>query len=676
LACKFLRYIVDEALAGRADGLKEYVIGRVACGRGADFDPRLDPVVRVQASKLRARLSSYYESTGTVDPIRIGLPKGSYIPEFRFVKAANQENASQTGGPRKTQARNRTLIWAGTATSSVTAICVLLAKLAAPVSQQPPALQIKVPISLPAPLEYEDRATPVLSPDQRSIAVTASGAGGKSVYLLDLNALDGRPRPAGRAGFSPFFSPQGDSLAYFLAGDLMRVDPPGEARLIFRSKAGWTSPSGWSVNGEILFWDGPNSSIYAVSASGGAVREVTRPAATTRETGHRWPAALPDGEHFLYTAAFAGSSRSSVFAGSLRDPGLRRLVLDDSEGAQFVPPDRLVFIRGHRLYQQRFDTRFFRIVGEPLPVSDDVHVLPGGIPTFAVAPTVLVWRRIPEPTNTKLTWYDRLGKVEGSIGISMKINNPVLSRDGQRLLAQVGEYGERSIWVFDLANNTSRVATPIPGDHFNAAWAADGRSFFYSSNRKGIKNIYRQWLDSLTREEAILETDLDKNVESSAPDGRYLLFNQRERDNSFNLWMMPLDKSGAKPVLIGPGMGGSIGPNGRWIVYGSRGIVVTRVPGSSAGARTWRLGEGIDPQWSQDGKELFFLRGGDFMSTPVRQMGETVDFGLPRRLFTVAPGSSARNHYTFSADGGRFIFDTPLVRSRADVLMLLTNWAK
>ena len=103
---------------------------------------------------------------------------------------------------------------------------------------------------------------------------------------------------------------------------------------------------------------------------------------------------------------------------------------------------------------------------------------------------------------------------------------------------------------------------------------------------------------------------------------------------------------------------------------------MTRVPGSTVGAGTWRLGEGGDPQWSSDGKELFFLRGGDFMSTPVRQMGETVDFGLPRRLFTAGPGTSPRNHYTFSANGDRFVFDTPTVRSRAEVLMLLTDWAK
>jgi hypothetical protein len=478
MACKFLRYVVDETLAGRCDGLKEYVVGREACGRGADFDPRLDPVVRVQASKLRARLSGYYENAGTADPIRIGLPKGSYIPEFRLVTAASEEDASPAGETRKTQARNRTWIWAGCAASGVTAVCVLLAKLAAPVSEPPPAVQIRVPISLPAPLEYFELATPALSPDQKRVAVTGIDAGAKSVYLVDLNAMDRRPRPMSRAGNSPFFSPDGASLAYFVAGDLMRVNQTGEATLLWKSKAGWTSPSGWSVSGEILFWDGPNSPIYTVPAKGGTPREVTRVDAASRETGHRWPAALPDGMHFLYTAAFTGSSRSSVFAGSLRDPAFRRLVLEDSEGAQFAAPDLLVFIRGQRLYQQRFDARGFHTIGEPLLAAEDVHLLTSGIPAFTVGTSVLVWRRIPEPLMTRLTWYNRRGEAGGSIGGPMKIHNPVLSRDGRRLLAQVSEYSDRGIWLYDLVNNTSRLATAAPGDHFNAAWAADGRLFF------------------------------------------------------------------------------------------------------------------------------------------------------------------------------------------------------
>jgi Tetratricopeptide repeat len=78
----FLRYVVEQRLAGRSDGPKEIEIGAQVFGRAADYDPRIDPVVRVQARLLRFKLHEYYETVGKTDPIRIDLPKGSYLPSF------------------------------------------------------------------------------------------------------------------------------------------------------------------------------------------------------------------------------------------------------------------------------------------------------------------------------------------------------------------------------------------------------------------------------------------------------------------------------------------------------------------------------------------------------------------------------------------------------------------
>ena len=83
--CRFLRYIVEETLAGRASGIKEQVLGLEVFDRGQDFNPRLDPIVRVQARNLRSRIAKYYEGPGAGDPIRIELPKGTYIPVFHQV---------------------------------------------------------------------------------------------------------------------------------------------------------------------------------------------------------------------------------------------------------------------------------------------------------------------------------------------------------------------------------------------------------------------------------------------------------------------------------------------------------------------------------------------------------------------------------------------------------------
>jgi tetratricopeptide (TPR) repeat protein len=78
----FLRYVVEAALGGRAASLKGYTIGVEALGRDASFDPQADPIVRVEATRLRRALERYYASSGSTDPLVIDLPRGSYVPVF------------------------------------------------------------------------------------------------------------------------------------------------------------------------------------------------------------------------------------------------------------------------------------------------------------------------------------------------------------------------------------------------------------------------------------------------------------------------------------------------------------------------------------------------------------------------------------------------------------------
>ena len=79
----FLEYTVKEVLAGRGGLIKEYLIATDALGRAESFDPRMDPIVRTQARKLRARLVQHYENEGKDDPIRIEYRRGSYAPVFQ-----------------------------------------------------------------------------------------------------------------------------------------------------------------------------------------------------------------------------------------------------------------------------------------------------------------------------------------------------------------------------------------------------------------------------------------------------------------------------------------------------------------------------------------------------------------------------------------------------------------
>jgi len=99
----FLRFVVEQELIGRADELKESVIGVEFFGRPADYDVRQDSVVRNEAAKLRSRLAEYYVGEGRADELIIELPKGGYKPAFRQIEKASASVPGPAGSRRLTR---------------------------------------------------------------------------------------------------------------------------------------------------------------------------------------------------------------------------------------------------------------------------------------------------------------------------------------------------------------------------------------------------------------------------------------------------------------------------------------------------------------------------------------------------------------------------------------------
>ena len=91
----FLRFVVEAALRGEGDRIKGYTIAIEALGRNQDFDPQIDPIVRVEAARLRRAIDRYYAGEGADDPLQIELPRGSYVPVFRA------RDVRETGWPAR-----------------------------------------------------------------------------------------------------------------------------------------------------------------------------------------------------------------------------------------------------------------------------------------------------------------------------------------------------------------------------------------------------------------------------------------------------------------------------------------------------------------------------------------------------------------------------------------------
>ncbi len=105
--CRFLRYTVEQVLTGRGDEIKESVLAVEVYDRPPDYNPKIDPIVRNDARRLRSKLREYYDAEGRNDPVIIEFPKGSYLPVFQTRPSPLPESSAgdasflrSLGGPR------------------------------------------------------------------------------------------------------------------------------------------------------------------------------------------------------------------------------------------------------------------------------------------------------------------------------------------------------------------------------------------------------------------------------------------------------------------------------------------------------------------------------------------------------------------------------------------------
>src|SRR5262245_3139395 len=91
---RFLKYVVDASLAGHSELIKSYSIAVDVLGRKPSFDPAIDPIVRIEATRLRSALNAYYARPGADDEIRIDLPTGHYVPTFHRIETPTPIAAS------------------------------------------------------------------------------------------------------------------------------------------------------------------------------------------------------------------------------------------------------------------------------------------------------------------------------------------------------------------------------------------------------------------------------------------------------------------------------------------------------------------------------------------------------------------------------------------------------
>ncbi|SFB98968.1 TolB amino-terminal domain-containing protein [Bosea sp. CRIB-10] len=221
----FLSYVVEQALAGRSGELKGYTIAVEAFGRPAEFDPQSDPIVRVEAGRLRKALNLYFAADGVRDPVRITIPVGAYVPSFTRSGLPEPDAVSPAAEPATPlpPAAGRPRFWAYTVLLLALPALIALAvwRLAGP-RPEPGAGMPSAEVHAPRPA-----ATPA-APDQLASAqpaepVTAPASLPVIAVVIAGDIIDPAVEDAARL----FMRHLVDTMARF--DDLLVVKTPGTA---------------------------------------------------------------------------------------------------------------------------------------------------------------------------------------------------------------------------------------------------------------------------------------------------------------------------------------------------------------------------------------------------------------------------------------------------------------
>jgi Tol biopolymer transport system component len=519
--------------------------------------------------------------------------------------------------------------------------------------------------------------------------VAQEASGRKRLWVRALDGLEAWPLPNTEDPVTPFWSPDGRSIAFISHGALKAVDVPGGAARVIARPA-WFGGA-WSRDGVILFNPGSGGdlgALHRVSVGGGATEPVTALDVSRRETGHCCPQFLPDGR-FLFWATGPTDADLRRYAGSLGSSQVTPLPVTGSYAApgyllDAPPPKRTLLVRP-------FDLRRLESTGPPASLTVEPLQRFGGseVGWYSASDSgVLAFRPAPAEGSTRLTWFDRTGQALGVLAASPGAQNVELSPDGRRLLLERRdpETSNRDVWVMELDRDVeSRLSFDAAVDECDPLWSPDGSRIIWSNRTR--RPFFAEAAAAGGEARSLFETpDAISWPSSWSPDGRHLLFGRWSATSQGDLMVLSLkEPAKPQPFLASPftEMGGELSPDGRWVVYSSdetgRDEIYIRPFPAAEGK--WRVSTdgGSNPRWRADGKELFYVdRDRMLMSVAIVRGAASPSPSAPRRLFQTrisgSLGREVRNNYAVHPDGQRFLIVTDPEKASSPPITVIVNW--
>jgi dipeptidyl aminopeptidase/acylaminoacyl peptidase len=436
------------------------------------------------------------------------------------------------------------------------------------------------------------------TPNQTRVVAAAISPDGKTVvfasdekaWIQHLDELTPREVPGSTGVRAVFWSPDSAFIGFQARGQLWRVPAGGGTPIaicaveVDFSRAGGAA---WLANDHIVFATG-GSGLYEVPSGGGTPKVVVPTDAATEADFHE-PSPLPDGRGVLFVKhPIKGSYTIEAFDGSKR-----HVVMEGSGSSQPVyASGHLLYFRDTGVWAAPFSLSSLAVSGDPFLVVAGASVQAGAADgTLAAVPASIA-------TDLQLTWLDRKGQVQGTLGrVGIPIREPRLSPDGRHVAGTVFDSGG-DIWILDVQKGTERRLTFEPEPDTAPAWSPDGQFIVYQCGTA----ICSRRADGTGARITLVDGPVQDPIVS--PKGGYLLFTRESGPTLWDLWLVELGAAGvsarpaAEPRAFVRGhriqRSASVSPDERHVAYisnegGGYDVFVTRFP---SGDGKWQVSEG------------------------------------------------------------------------------------
>jgi serine/threonine-protein kinase len=321
----------------------------------------------------------------------------------------------------------------------------------------------------------------IISPDGTRIVYVSQGR----LFTRRLDQPNTTELPGTQGASEPFFSPDGQWVAFFSSKSLKKVSVEGGSAIALCDANGIGGGS-WGEDGSIIAALKLGGGLSRIPSAGGPPTPVTD--LQSGDIYHRWPQILPGGKAVLFTSFTAPlADPANIEVVSLADRRRKTLVRRGTFG-RYLPGGHLVYVSRGTLFAVPFDVDRLEVHGTPVPVLDqvDYNVRLGSAQLDFSRTGTLIYRsgRAGAGLST-VAWLDSAGKVQPLPARPGAYANTALSPDGQRLAVEVTEASGTNIQVYDWQRDTMTQLT-FTGKASHEVWSPDGRYIAFLAIGEGM----------------------------------------------------------------------------------------------------------------------------------------------------------------------------------------------